>query len=234
MKKLPINLISKHFDLLVGVFVFCAIALLLVMSFYIINSPSDYLQEDLVRIMYIHVPAAWLGLGIYSCIAMFSICFVIFKNPQYFLIAKNLVTIGACYTSIALFTGAAWGKPAWGTWWVWDARLTSMLLLLFIYIGYKSISQYDSYNYGSAVVSSYYAITSFIVIPIIKFSVDIWSTLHQPSSVFKLTGSSIHPEMLKILVVSFFFHVSFTCLIVVITIQTDILDKKNKKYITNG
>lgn len=229
MKLTPVNYIHKHFNLIIGVLVFALLLLLPIMLYTIQNSPKDYLQDELVKIMYIHVPSAWLGLGIYSAIALLSAAFIIFKNPQYFIIARHLAIIGACYTAIALITGSIWGRPAWGTWWVWDARLTSMLLLFFIYIGYHSLSHVGIKHSGAAEIASYYAIASFIIIPIIKFSVDLWSTLHQPSSVFRLAGPSIHINMLTILLLALFFHVFFSCIILFIAIQTDILARKNSR-----
>ncbi len=226
---MPINYLSKHFNVIIGVFASAVLILLPIMIYAILNSPRDYLQDDLVKIMYIHVPSAWLGLGIYSSITFLSAIFIIFKNPQYFIIARHLAIIGACYTTIALITGSIWGKPAWGTWWVWDARLTSMLLLLFIYIGYYSLSHSNAKGSGMAEIASYYAIVSFIIIPIIKFSVDIWSTLHQPSSVLRLDGPTIHYEMLTNLALALIFHVIFACLILCIAIQTDIMARKNSR-----
>jgi heme exporter protein C len=226
MKLLPVNFINKYFKLLLGI---TSLALLIIFPidvYMIATSPPDYLQGELVKIMYIHVPAAWLALGIYSAIAFLSIGYVILKNPQLFIIARHLSLIGVCYTLIALITGAIWGKPTWGTWWVWDARLTSMLLLMFIYIGYHSLSNHDKNNANSALIASYYAIASFIIIPIIKFSVDLWSTLHQPSSVFKLTGPSIHSSIFKILLMSLTLHAFLTCFILIMNIKTEVLNRK--------
>ncbi len=227
MKILPVSFINKHFNLLIGVLVLSILTILPIAAYLIATSPADYLQGELVKIMYIHVPAAWLALGIYSIIALLSAGFIILKNPQLFVIARHLSLIGACYTLIALITGAVWGKPTWGAWWVWDARLTSMLLLMFIYIGYYSLSHNNINSAGSATIASYYAIASFIIIPIIKFSVDLWSTLHQPSSIFKLTGPSIHIAIVKILLIALAFHVFLTCLILIINIQTELLSRKN-------
>lgn len=234
MKILPITLINKHFDFLIKVFVFLSVSSFLLMVYLIINSPSDYLQDNLVKIMYIHVPAAWLSMMIYSTISLLSALFIIFKNSQYFILARLLSKIGITYTLVALITGAIWGKPTWGTWWVWDARLTSMLFLFFIYAGYRSVANYNIHNERMAYVASYYAISGFIVIPLIKFSVDIWTTLHQPSSVFRLDGPTIHYSIFKILIISLSFHVFFTCLNLIIAIRSELNIRKIISSLKHG
>ncbi|MBP6985002.1 MAG: heme ABC transporter permease [Alphaproteobacteria bacterium] len=159
-------------------------------------SPADYQQGDSVRIMYVHVPASWFALMIYGVMGLCSISYFIFRLPIAAQLAYAAAPVGMLYAFISLVTGSLWGKPMWGTWWVWDARLTSMLILFFMYVGYilfiQSIDDKDkAYKMGSAL-----AIIGLINLPIIKFSVDWWNTLHQPSSVLKLSGPSIHTSML--------------------------------------
>ena len=158
-------------------------------------SPEDYLQSDAVRIMYVHVPAAWISLGIFSFIALLSLGIFIFKNKNFVIIAKSFAPSGLVFNLIALVTGSIWGKPTWGTWWAWDPRITSMLVLFLFYILY--IASWRIFeNHKAEKVSSMVAITGFVNVPIIKFSVDWWASLHQPSSVKILSETTIHSSML--------------------------------------
>ncbi len=159
-------------------------------------SPPDYQQGEAVRIMYVHVPAAWMALFIYVIVAAGSISFLIWRHPLGELIAEAAAPIGACFTALALVTGSLWGQPMWGTWWVWDARLTSVLILFFLYLGYMALrNAFDDPVKGGR-AASLLAIIGTINLPIIKFSVDWWNTLHQPASVLRLGGPTIHPDML--------------------------------------
>jgi len=159
-------------------------------------SPSDYQQGETVRMMYVHVPAAWMGMFCYVAVAVASAVGLIWKHPLADLAAKATSPVGAAFTFLALLTGSLWGKPMWGTWWVWDARLTSMLILLFLYLGHMAlINAFDDQSRGMR-SASILALVGVINIPIIKFSVDWWNTLHQPASVVKMDGPAIHPEML--------------------------------------
>ncbi len=211
----PVTLVNRYFFQIFGLAIATVLLLLPIMAWMISQSPQDYLQNDLVKIMYIHVPAAWMSLGIYSILAICSFIFLVWRNPQYFHIAKCCCGVGMLYTAVALVTGAIWGKPAWGAWWVWDARLTSMLLLFFIYIGYKSLIDYGANGQKTALIASIYAVAGMSMIPLIKFSVEIWNTLHQTSSLLRLDGPSIHHSMLRVLLVSFAWHMifAFTCII---------------------
>ena len=161
----------------------------------LLYAPSDYQQGEIFRIMYVHVPASWWALGIYLLAAGFSILGLISRIPIFFFIAKAFAPIGAGFTLISLITGSIWGKPTWGTWWVWDARLTSMLILLFLYIGYLNIS-YRTYNERTLSTASIVLVIGSINIPIIKWSVDWWYTLHQPASLMRFARPSIHSSML--------------------------------------
>jgi heme exporter protein C len=206
-----------------------AVVLSFVASSYIYHAPDDYLQGVYAKIMYIHIPLAWYSLFCYSLIGGFSIAFLVTKNPMHDLYAQALVGIGATFTLATLLTGSIWGKPTWGTWWVWDARLTSMLILLFIYLGYIALRALKLDSLKKANICAVFAIIGLINIPIIKFSVEIWHTLHQPSSVLKLSGPSIHHSMLKPLcfsVMAFLFWLSHMfCLNVLLTLQAAKLKK---------
>ena len=173
------------------------IILIVGLTFALIISPPDYLQGDSVRIMYVHVPSAWISLASFTCIALLSILTFLFKVKNLNLISKSIAPIGLLFTILAIVTGSLWGKPTWGTWWAWDARLTSMIVLLLFYIFFilsqKMIKNEDRANKISGLI----AIIGIINIPIIKYSVDWWSTLHQPKSINLLSGSSsIHSSML--------------------------------------
>ncbi len=159
-------------------------------------SPADYQQGETVRIMYIHVPSAWMALFCYTALAVSCGVALIWKHPLADLAAKATAPIGACFTFLALLTGSLWGKPMWGTWWVWDARLTSVLVLFFLYLGYMALNNAFDDPQRGAKSSAILALVGFVNVPIIKFSVDWWNTLHQPSSVVKMGGPAIHASML--------------------------------------
>ena len=196
-------------------------------------SPEDYKQSDVVRIMYVHVPAAWISLGIFSSITFLSIFGFVFKNKNFFLIAKSLAPSGFVFNIIALVTGAIWGKPTWGTWWAWDARITSMLVLSIFYVlfilAHKLIEKEDI----AIKVSNIIAVIGVINIPVIRYSVDWWNTLHQPSSI-KIDGtSSIHPSMLIPLMLMLLVLLLYCALILLMKYKTEIIriKKKNIKRI---
>lgn len=173
-------------------------AVLLVWGLYLVFavSPEDYQQGASVRIMYIHVPAAWLSLSCYSLMALSSIGSLVWKHPLADVSAKALAPIGAAFTFLCLVTGALWGKPMWGTWWVWDARLTSVLVLFLVYCGIMALwTAFDDPARAARPVAIL-TLFGFINVPIVKFSVDWWNTLHQPASVFRMGGPSIDPSML--------------------------------------
>ena len=164
--------------------------------FALFSSPVDYQQGHTVRIMYIHVPAAWMALFCYTAMAVAAAVALIWKHALADVAAKATAPIGAAFTFLALITGSLWGKPMWGTWWVWDARLTSVLVLLFLYLGYMALRDaFDEPGRGAR-ASAILVLVGFVNVPIIKFSVDWWNTLHQPSSVLRMDGPTIHPDML--------------------------------------
>jgi len=166
----------------------------LYMAFF--TAPADYQQGESARIMYVHVPAAWMAMFCYTVMAVASAVSLIWKHPLADVSARASAPVGAAFTFLALATGSLWGKPMWGTWWVWDARLTSVLVLLFLYIGYMALQGAFDDRVRAAKASAILALVGFVNVPIIKFSVDWWNTLHQPASVIKMGGSSIHPSML--------------------------------------
>ena len=159
-------------------------------------APPDYQQGEAYRIMFVHVPAAWMALMVYAMMAVMSVVALVWRHPLAEVAARAAAPIGAAFTAIALLTGSLWGKPMWGTFWVWDARLTSVLILLFLYLGY--IALHDAFDDPArgARAASILCLVGSVNLPIIKFSVDWWNTLHQPSSILRMQGPSIHPSML--------------------------------------
>ena len=194
----------------------------------LVLSPEDYKQSDAVRIMYVHVPAAWISLGIFSSITLLSISGFIFKNKNFFLIAKSLAPSGFVFNIIALVTGSIWGKPTWGTWWAWDARITSMLILVLVYAMY--LISWRIYENEEKVfkISTIVTIVGIINIPIIKYSVDWWNTLHQPASINILSKSSIHSSMLFPLLIMTAAFTLFSLLIFLMKYNTELIKIKNK------
>ena len=159
------------------------------------RTPVDYLQGESVRIMYVHVPAAWLGMGGWSGIAMSSIAFLVWRHPLADVAARAIAAPGAVFAAICLVTGAIWGRPTWGTYWQWDGRLTSMLLLFFVYLGYIALAGADRERGGDGRVPAIFGIAGTVLLPIIRYSVVWWNTLHQGPSI-GLTRSTIDPAIL--------------------------------------
>tara|TARA_B100001057_G_scaffold451123_1_gene493807 strand:- start:266 stop:973 length:708 start_codon:yes stop_codon:yes gene_type:complete len=194
----------------------------------LILSPEDYKQSHSVRIMYVHVPAAWITLGIFTSITFLSIIGYIFKIRNFFLISKSLAPSGLIFNLIALVTGSIWGKPTWGTWWAWDARITSMLILALFYIMYLVAWRiYDDEN-KTYKITSIITILGIINVPIIKYSVDWWNTLHQPASINILSKSSIHISMLSPLIIMTAAFALFSLLIFLMKYNTELIKIKNK------
>ena len=194
----------------------------------LILSPEDYKQSDAVRIMYVHVPSAWISLGIFSAITFLSISGFIFKNKNFFLISKSLAPSGFVFNIIALVTGSIWGRPTWGAWWVWDARITSMLILALFYVMY--LISWRIYENEEKVfkISTIVTIFGIINVPIIKYSVDWWNTLHQPASINILSKSSIHSSMLFPLLIMTAAFALFSLLIFLMKYNTEMIKIKNK------
>ena len=194
----------------------------------LILSPEDYLQSHSVRIMYVHVPSAWISLGTFSTIAILSFLILFFKNKPSILIAKSLAPSGLVFSIIALVTGSIWGKPTWGTWWAWDARITSMLILCLFYFIY--IIAWRIYQDTEKVnkITSFIALIGAVNIPIVKYSVDWWSTLHQPASVSVFEKTSIHHTMLIPLALMTAAFALFSLLIFLMKYNTELIKIKNK------
>ncbi len=194
----------------------------------LVLSPEDYKQSDSVRIMYVHVPSAWISLAIFSLISILSFMILIFKNKNFSLVTKSLAPSGFLFNIIALVTGSIWGRPTWGTWWAWDARITSMLLLAIFYLMFILSWRIFDNNDKAIKVSAVIAITGLINVPIIKFSVDWWSTLHQPSSVNLLKDTTIHSSMLVPLLIMTAAFALFSLLIFLMKYNTELIKIKNK------
>ncbi len=176
-------------------------------------APADYQQGETVRIMFVHVPSAWLGLFAYVSMAVSALGTLVWRHPLADVAARAAAPLGAAFTFLALVTGSIWGKPMWGTWWEWDARLTSMLVLFLMYLGLIALWHAFDDQIRAARVAAILVLVGTINIPIIKFSVDWWNTLHQPASVFRMDGPTIHPSMLiPLLVMAVAFTLLFTTL----------------------
>ncbi|MGB8276136.1 MAG: heme ABC transporter permease [Alphaproteobacteria bacterium] len=202
------------------------ILLLAGLYFALFDSPPDYQQGESVRIMYVHVPAAWMALFVYSSLAISSAMALIWRHPLAHIAAKAASPIGASFTFVALATGSLWGKPMWGTWWVWDARLTSVLILFFLYLGHMAlINAFEDSSRGER-AAAILALVGFVNVPIIHWSVNWWNTLHQPASIARMGGPSIDPAMLVPL---FLMAVGFTVLffaLLIVRMQAEILERK--------
>ena len=191
-------------------------------------SPEDYKQSDAVRIMYVHVPAAWIALGIFSSLALLSVGSFVFKNKNFALISKSLAPSGFIFNIIALVTGSIWGKPTWGTWWAWDARITSMLILALFYGMYLLAWRVYEDQDKVIKITSIIIILGVINVPIIKFSVDWWNTLHQPASINILSNTSIDVAMLIPLSIMTAAFALFSSLIFLMKYNTELIKVKNK------
>lgn len=189
-------------------------------------SPEDYQQGSTVRIMFVHVPAAWMSMSVYTMMAISAAVGLIWKHPVADLSAKAAAPIGACFTFLALVTGSLWGQPMWGTFWVWDARLTSVLILFFLYLGYMAI--WESYDDPSkaAKAAAILVLVGAINVPIIKFSVDWWNTLHQPASVATMDGPKIHSSILTPLLIMGGAYMSLFVTVFIIRVKAEILNRR--------
>ena len=187
-----------------------SVAVLCVGLYLAFSAPGDFQQGITVRIMYIHVPFAWLAMMCYSVMAASALGTLVWRHPLADVALKAAAPIGAVFTALSLITGSIWGKPMWGTWWVWDARLTSVFILFLMYLGIISLTRALDDPARSARAAAIMTLVGFINIPIIKFSVDWWNTLHQPASVFRLDGPTIHASLLwPLMVMAFGFTLLF-------------------------
>jgi heme exporter protein C len=189
-------------------------------------SPPDYQQGEAVRIIYVHVPAAWMASLVYALVAAASVIGLVWRHPLAHIAAEQAALLGAGFTFICLVSGSLWGEPMWGTWWVWDARLTSVLVLFFLYLGFIALAHaFDDRTRGSR-AAAILAIVGVVNLPIIKFSVDWWNTLHQPASVFRLGGPTIAASMLwPLLIMAMGFMVFFAALLL-LRMRTALMDAK--------
>jgi heme exporter protein C len=189
-------------------------------------SPPDYQQGEAVRIIYVHVPAAWMASLVYAVVAAASVVGLVWRHPLAHIAAEQAAPLGAGFTLVCLVSGSLWGEPMWGTWWVWDARLTSVLVLFFLYLGFIAlVHAFDDRSRGSR-AAAILAIVGVVNLPIIKFSVDWWNTLHQPASVFRLGGPTIAASMLwPLLIMATGFMVFFAALLL-LRMRTALMDAK--------
>ena len=194
--------------------------------FALFNSPADYQQGDTVRIMYVHVPAAWLASLGYFALGLCALFYVVWRHPLADIAMRAMAPVGAVFALLTLVTGAFWGKPMWGTWWVWDARLTSMLILFFFYLGVIALANgFDRAERGSR-PAALLALVGLINVPIVKFSVDWWNTLHQPASLLRSGGVSIDSAMLTPLLLMLIGFHCFFAVIVILRMQAQLAERK--------
>jgi len=210
MKILAPNFYKKYFEKLALPLLICSIALFLIGGYEIFFvSPIDYQQGEMVKVMYIHVPAAWMALGLYVVIGILSFFSVVWRIRMGYIASIAIAPVGCAFALITLITGSLWGKPIWGTFWVWDARLTSMLVLFLLYLAYIAVINAGDDFARSEKPASIIALLGFVNVPIVKFSVDFWNSLHQPASIVRMGGVSIDPSMMKPLIIIFFAYVFF-------------------------
>ena len=229
-KFFPNKILSLNNKWIVGLVIFMFFIILIGIIYALFISPPDYIQGDSVRIMYVHVPSSFIALGCFAFIGIVSILNFIFKIKYISLMAKSLAPVGIVFTSVSIVTGSLWGKPTWGVWWVWDARLTSMVILLFFYLAYfltwKFINDFEKANKISSIVG----IVGLFNLPVIKYSVDWWNTLHQPSSITLTSAPKIHYTMLIPLVIMMVGLAIYTLIIFIVKYKTEIMKLKlNKK-----
>lgn len=225
---------DKLFNIFTKILPILIIFLTIIAGYKIYHSPDDYQQSNAVKIMYIHVPSAWMSLLIYSLMAIFNVSGFIWKNRFYYLIARGIAEVGAVYTLITLVTGAIWGKPIWGTWWAFDARLTSVLLLFFLYLAYIILYDNIADRVKAEKISAIIAIVGFVNIPLIKFSVEYWNSLHQKASIMRSGGVAIHSAFLTPLLLTFAIYFFIFILFSLIRIKTILnLHKINSLTINN-
>ena len=222
---------SKHINYLIILMIFI-LSIGLIYVFFL--SPPDYIQGDSVRIMYVHVPSSFIALGCFTLIGVASILSLIFKIKIMFLIAKSLAPVGVVFTLVSIVTGSLWGKPTWGVWWAWDARLTSMLILFFFYIAYILIWKLIPNENKANKISSIVAIAGLFNLPVIKYSVNWWNTLHQPSSITLTSAPTIHYTMLIPLLIMLVGLAIYSLIIFLMKYKIEIMklkiiNKKNNK-----
>ena len=231
---LPSKILSANNSLINSLVILLVVVVIIGLLYSLLISPPDYIQGDSVRIMYVHVPSSFIAIGCFALIGISSIFNLIFKIKFMSLAAKSLAPIGFIFSLISIVTGSLWGKPTWGVWWVWDARLTSMVILVLFYILYimiwKLISSFEKANKISAVI----AIVGLFNLPIIKYSVEWWNTLHQPSSITLTSAPTIHYTMLIPLLIMLIGFTIYSIIIFLMRYKIEIMKfKLNKKDKTN-
>jgi len=229
-KFFPSKILSLKNKFINGLIILLIIFLVVGLVYSLLISPPDYIQGDSVRIMYVHVPSSFIALGCFAFMGVASILKLIFKVKLMPLLAKSLAPIGCIFSLISIVTGSFWGKPTWGTWWVWDARLTSMLILFLFYIAYiftwKFIDNFEKASKATSII----AIIGLFNLPVIKYSVDWWNTLHQPSSITLTSAPTIHYTMLIPLMIMFFCMLLYSLIIFLMRYKTELIKiKLNKK-----
>ncbi len=204
-----------------------AILIALGLYFALLGSPPDYQQGETVRIMYVHVPAAWMALFVYAGMALASAAALIWRHPLAEVVARASAPVGAAFTLIALATGSLWGRPMWGTWWEWgDARLTSFLILFFLYLGYMALANaFDDPARGNR-AASVLALVGAVNLPIIKYSVEWWNTLHQPASVLRMDGPTIDPSMLVPLFLMALGFTAYYVAVLLVRVKAELIDAR--------
>ena len=226
----PNKILSLNNNLISSLLIAMILVILVGLIYALFISPPDYIQGDSVRIMYVHVPSSFIALGCFGFIGIASILNLIFKIKFMTLMAKSLAPVGCLFSIVSIVTGSLWGKPTWGIWWAWDARLTSMGILLLFYLAYiftwRFVNSFEKANKISSVIG----IIGLFNLPIIKYSVDWWNTLHQPSSITLTSAPSIHFTMLVPLIIMFFGMIIYSLIIFLMRYKTEVIKfKLNKK-----
>jgi len=228
----PNRILSLNNKIITSLVIVMVLVIFIGIVYALVISPPDYIQGDAVRIMYLHVPSSFIAIGCFGFIGIASIFNLVFKVKFVSLIAKSIAPIGCIFTLISIVSGSLWGKPTWGIWWAWDARLTSMVILFFFYVTYiltwKFIVRFEKANKITSII----AILGLFNLPVIKYSVDWWSTLHQPSSITLTSAPTIHYTMLIPLIIMFLGMVIYSLVIFLMRYKTEIMKFKldKKKY----
>jgi heme exporter protein C len=226
----PNKVLSINNNFINNLIILMILIIFLGLIYALFISPEDYIQGDSVRIMYVHVPSSFIALGCFAIMGTASILSLIFKIKFMPLIAKSLAPIGIVFTLISIVTGSLWGKPTWGIWWVWDARLTSMLILFCFYLAYIFVWKFMRNFEQANKISSIIGVIGLINLPIIKYSVDWWNTLHQPSSITLTSAPTIHHTMLVPLLIMFIGMIVYSLIIFLMKYKTELMKfKLNKK-----
>ena len=228
----PSKILSLDNKLISGLLFVMILIVLVGLVYALLISPPDYIQGDSVRIMYVHVPSSFIALGCFGLIGIASILNLIFKIKFVSLMAKSLAPVGCIFSLISIVTGSLWGKPTWGIWWVWDARLTSMVILFLFYLAYIFTWQFVNNFERANKITSVIGVIGLFNLPVIRYSVDWWNTLHQSSSITLTSAPTIHYTMLVPLIIMFLGMVIYSLIIFMMRYKTELmklkLNKKNK------